>query len=60
MEERENPSLQIVINRISKVFEDNDEKNIKHSLEQLQFQRKKMCLHNINVLCWSFYYVNDN
>jgi hypothetical protein len=41
MEERENPSLQTEINIISKVFEEIDEKNIKHILEQLQFKRKK-------------------
>jgi predicted acetyltransferase len=60
MEERENPSLQTEISRNLKVCEKIDEEKIKHILEQLQFQRKKWCLHNKNVLCWYFYCVNDN
>ncbi len=60
MEKRENPKLQTKINKVSKKCEKINKEKIKHILEQLQIQRKKWRPHNRNVLCWSFYYVNDN
>ncbi len=42
MEERENPSLQTKISRISRVCEETNEEKTKHILKQLQIQRKKM------------------
>jgi hypothetical protein len=42
MEERENPSLQTKISRISRVCEETNEQKTKHILKQLQIQRKKM------------------
>jgi hypothetical protein len=41
-EERENPSLQTKISRISRVCEETNEEKTKHILKQLQIQRKKM------------------
>jgi len=35
MEEKENPSLQIEINRVPRLCEETDEKKTKHILEQL-------------------------
>jgi hypothetical protein len=42
MEERENPSLQTKISKVSRVCEKTDEEKTKHILEQLQIQRKNM------------------
>ncbi len=47
-EERENPSLQIKVSRISWI---SNEEKIKQILQQLQTQRKKWCPHNKNALC---------
>jgi hypothetical protein len=56
-EERENPSLQIKVNRVLWEF---DEAKTKQILQHLQIQRKKWHFHNSNALSWYFYCVNDN
>ncbi len=53
-EEKENPSLQIKVGRVSGEF---DEKKTKHILQHLRTQRKKWCLHNINAFCCFFYWI---
>jgi hypothetical protein len=59
MEERENPTLQIEISRVSRECDETDKENNKHILQQMQIQREKWCPHNRNAFFWYFYCVND-
>jgi hypothetical protein len=39
--------------------EEHGEQIMKKNLQKLHVQRKNWIGHNINSLCWTFYYVND-
>ncbi len=41
------------------IIEKNGEQIMKENLQELHVQRKNWRGHNINFLCWAFYYVND-
>jgi ribosomal protein L11 methylase PrmA len=55
VERVESENVQIKNSRV----EENWEKKRKNNLQKLHVQRKNWIGHNIDSLCWAFYYLND-